>query len=435
MAINYASLLAKPQLSSNSRFLQMLRQGRQGLNNASVPGGLASMLSRSIEGYIAGDEARQKGLIANAIQTGLKTPYTPAVTTTPAANLSDDEVEGSTPVDASGEITIAPSTGPLQSVLKNLSQIPGELAASAAQPFLAASLQQQATARSTEEAFRRKKELKGMPKSEEQMNQAKVLAKIAADGAFNKAILQARLREDASINAKRANVGLPRKGYLGEQQTTGITPRPGITPGTGDAPNMTIPEAQAVATGLKEKAKAQAKTEAERNKNRAKVLSGLKGFERQTELVTDTISRALNKITPFSSGFGVLLKGMPLTEARELDNLLNTVRANIGFDKLQQMRDASPTGGALGQVSEQENILLQATQGALDAGTPGQLRKNLNTIKELYPIVLQEKRAAFETDFGPIEDNKGEGNANQPPKGLDPEIWEAMTPKEKKAFK
>ena len=65
--------------------------------------------------------------------------------------------------------------------------------------------------------------------------------------------------------------------------------------------------------------------------------------------------------------------------------LLDTVEANIGFDKLQQMRAASPTGGALGQVSERENKLLQATYGSLSQSqSEEQFKRNLRRLRETY---------------------------------------------------
>jgi hypothetical protein len=57
---------------------------------------------------------------------------------------------------------------------------------------------------------------------------------------------------------------------------------------------------------------------------------------------------------------------VPQTPAYNLKRRLESIKANIGFDKLQAMRDASPTGGALGQVSERELNFLQSTITSLD---------------------------------------------------------------------
>lgn len=145
--------------------------------------------------------------------------------------------------------------------------------------------------------------------------------------------------------------------------------------------------------------------EAEREAGYTMAQSALKGFEQQVQTVTGTIDKALKTINkPFSAatGYGQAFSFLPNTDSRELNNYLNTIKANVGFDKLQQMRDNSKTGGALGQVSELENKLLQAVNGALDPLQSEQLVENLNAIKELYPAVLAEKQRAFAQDYGNV---------------------------------
>ena len=68
-----------------------------------------------------------------------------------------------------------------------------------------------------------------------------------------------------------------------------------------------------------------------------------------------------------------------------LQETINTIKANVGFDKLQAMRDASPTGGALGQVSNIELRQLEASLGSLNPNQDKEtLLKNLNTVKAQY---------------------------------------------------
>ena len=95
-------------------------------------------------------------------------------------------------------------------------------------------------------------------------------------------------------------------------------------------------------------------------------------------VVNDAINRALPKIDNFSTGFlGTVISQIPGTDAKDLTRLLDAVKANAGFDKLQDMRDNSPTGGALGQVSNTELGFLQSVFGNLDQDqTPQQLRYN-----------------------------------------------------------
>jgi hypothetical protein len=90
----------------------------------------------------------------------------------------------------------------------------------------------------------------------------------------------------------------------------------------------------------------------------------------------------------------------PWTDAGTMNQLLDTIRANIGFDKLQAMRDASPTGGALGQVSEFENRLLQATSGSLSQwGDDKFLVRNLERILENWRGLNQAYRDEFKEKF------------------------------------
>jgi hypothetical protein len=86
------------------------------------------------------------------------------------------------------------------------------------------------------------------------------------------------------------------------------------------------------------------------------------------------------------AGFrGAVASRIPGTKAYDLARTMETIKANLGFEELQAMRDASPTGGALGQVAVQELVALQATVANLDIGqSETQLRGNLNRIKSHY---------------------------------------------------
>lgn len=86
-----------------------------------------------------------------------------------------------------------------------------------------------------------------------------------------------------------------------------------------------------------------------------------------------------------TAGVGGTLSVVPQTDARDLAAKLQTVKANLGFDRLQQMREQSPTGGALGQVAVQELASLQATVASLDQlQSPKQLGEALDKIERHY---------------------------------------------------
>lgn len=106
----------------------------------------------------------------------------------------------------------------------------------------------------------------------------------------------------------------------------------------------------------------------------------------QTQKMLTRLKEAKEAVGTFSTGVqGVALSYIGGTPANTLANRLATIKANVGFDRLQSMREASPTGGALGQVAVQELFSLQAAEGSLDQNqSPEELTKNLNAIEQHY---------------------------------------------------
>ena len=69
--------------------------------------------------------------------------------------------------------------------------------------------------------------------------------------------------------------------------------------------------------------------------------------------------------------------------------MIATMKGNIGFAKLQAMREASPTGGALGQVSNIELELLTGVIGSLDQAQDDEdLLRVLDQIEYTYNIIV-----------------------------------------------
>jgi len=88
---------------------------------------------------------------------------------------------------------------------------------------------------------------------------------------------------------------------------------------------------------------------------------------------------------PVTGFWGNMLKDIAGTGAADLKNSIVTIKSAIGFDKLQDMRDNSPTGGALGQVSERELAQLNASLGSLEQSQSAeQFKKNLMRVKDYY---------------------------------------------------
>lgn len=88
---------------------------------------------------------------------------------------------------------------------------------------------------------------------------------------------------------------------------------------------------------------------------------------------------------------GQVLSNLGGTAAHDIAADLDTIKGIIGFGELQAMRAASPTGGALGQVSEMENRLLQAQYGSLaQSQSEEQFRRNLQTVRDTFNRVVHE---------------------------------------------
>lgn len=111
----------------------------------------------------------------------------------------------------------------------------------------------------------------------------------------------------------------------------------------------------------------------------------LQGQINQADLIIKKVDQALGKVSRWSAGFGSKLSIVPTTDAKNLAADMETIKANLGFQQFQDMRRTSPTGGALGAVSEIELTALQSAVSSLDqAQSPEQLRRNLNEIKTRY---------------------------------------------------
>ena len=97
------------------------------------------------------------------------------------------------------------------------------------------------------------------------------------------------------------------------------------------------------------------------------------------------IDRALSQTNGLTTGFGSLLTAVPGTAAHDLGATISTIKSVVAFQALQAMREASPTGGALGAVSDNEGRLLQNSIAALDQSqSKAQLTANLQAVRQHF---------------------------------------------------
>lgn len=141
--------------------------------------------------------------------------------------------------------------------------------------------------------------------------------------------------------------------------------------------------------------------EAEKRRIAGEKERGLReGAIGQADRILTKVDQAIGKVGRLTAGLGASLAGIPGSKAKDLSKDIDTIKANLGFRELQEMRRNSPTGGALGQVAVQELNMLQATVASLDQSqSRQQLRRNLEEIKkhmERWKDTLGENVGRFE---------------------------------------
>lgn len=114
-------------------------------------------------------------------------------------------------------------------------------------------------------------------------------------------------------------------------------------------------------------------------------------------------------VSPGVGGVANWLSYIPGTDAADVARLVKTLQGNIAFKKLAEMKAASPTGGALGAISERELDLLASSAGSVDPALSFFLFKdNLDKIESgalTAKQLLEEDIASIENPqkFTPIQ--------------------------------
>lgn len=120
------------------------------------------------------------------------------------------------------------------------------------------------------------------------------------------------------------------------------------------------------------------------------------GFELRNVMDKAFRARELSKQSMFATGGGApiarvvgsLIGG---TDANAIKGALDVIGGNVAFDRLQKMREESPTGGALGAVTERELDLLKSTIASLDPDQPDEdFQGAMQNIANAYGRVLMK---------------------------------------------
>lgn len=168
-----------------------------------------------------------------------------------------------------------------------------------------------------------------------------------------------------------------------------------------------------------ELAKQRAQFESRLAEEQPSAFARMLGNDSKLKTIKFFAERAKGQANNWTTGLmGQALGGLGGTPQHNLAATLATVKANLGFEELQQMRMESPTGGALGQVAVQEINFLQSVLGVLEQSQSAeQLKENLDYVIRAKEESNARIRQAYENIYGANRQNPQSGrqpNVRQP---------------------
>jgi hypothetical protein len=125
-----------------------------------------------------------------------------------------------------------------------------------------------------------------------------------------------------------------------------------------------------------------------------KFLQSYGSVSDHADVVVRNADRALSFFRDADAG--ILLQSLrsgarrvPGTRSHAAWDALQAIKNNIGIDELQRMRQSSPTGGAMGNVSDRDISLLTGALGRLEVeNNPERLVEDINFITSAYQRIL-----------------------------------------------
>jgi hypothetical protein len=110
----------------------------------------------------------------------------------------------------------------------------------------------------------------------------------------------------------------------------------------------------------------------------------------RTKDVRNVIGETKKLISGYTTGYGSLLSGLPLTDAKTLQNNLDSIKANLSLSQLTALKEASKTGASgLGQVTRNEFDALQSTIAKLDPQSKT-FADDLDKVDKTYARLLKQ---------------------------------------------
>lgn len=114
------------------------------------------------------------------------------------------------------------------------------------------------------------------------------------------------------------------------------------------------------------------------------------------------VQRSAQRVLPFfrEADAGIILQSLrsgvrliPGTRSHTAWDALQEMKNNIGIDELQRMRQSSPTGGAMGSVSDRDMDMLTGALGRLEVeNDPARMVENINFVVSTYNRIVEAAR-------------------------------------------
>lgn len=252
-----------------------------------------------------------------------------------------------------------------------------------------------------------------LKEAESALDQELTRAKIGTEGAQAGAYGALANQRNAAASLNSANA----RRVSQPQPISGPTNNTGTDMGAMTEPmSMTAGEKRALDYNQKQKAIS------------SKALASTQAFHSKMENITKKIDEVLPRIGTSTSGFvGSKIASIPGTSAHDLEKDLDTIKANFGFQELQEMRNNSPTGGALGAVTERELALLQSVYSNLEnSQSPSQLKKNLGDARKQIVDSWNRVSKAYNSEYG--------GQTSRPTTNVESKLQNPNAAKIKAAF-
>ena len=145
----------------------------------------------------------------------------------------------------------------------------------------------------------------------------------------------------------------------------------------------------------------QQKRTLELEQSKKKADASFRALSSQSKIIDSNIEDAKKLASGMSTGMGSLLSIIPETDASDLSSILKTIKADAAFTTLQEMRNNSPTGGALGSVSERELALLESAKTSLEQSqSKEQFLRKLEEYKQVRKKALNNVKQAYKETYG-----------------------------------